>query len=253
MTDVTYPSGAWSTCHASMVQCHATLLDVCASTAASTLREHCVSLLRCVDVCRHLCMCAVADHGGRAGQADESHRHLMTCCAHRLHVMTECCGRVVRACSDRAMRANDPLTKRILAGGGDAGLTDTELMDHLYRMFAAGADGGVRVENKVKRDDSALDMGDHASLTRSKQKGNNTNVLINAFMKVLPNLVVTSGDNNKVYTGHDERASRLPTIGTNENDRAPSDMSRSLFEQLLRDVKRVEDDALECIDLARDL
>lgn len=261
MNDTGDPHNVWSACHASMGQCHATLLDVCASTADPSVRGHCVSLVRCVDVCRHLCLCAVADHGhvGRTdGRMDEPHRHLMVCCAHRMAAMVECCGRVVRACSDPAMRADDPLTKRILAGGGPTP-TDAELVDHLYRVFTAGRNVDrtvVQTEDKTKSDDSVVDMNDHSTFARNESRlkhsnNNNTNVLINTFMKVLPNLVVTMGGNNSVHAEHTERASELPSVRLADDDHTPEEMSRELFERLLRDIKRVEDDALECIDFAR--
>ena len=246
---------AWFSCHASMGQCHATLLDVCASTANESVRNRCVTLIRCTDVCRHLCMCAIADTTStRIDQMDAPHRHLMSCCAHRLESMVECCGHVVRACSDRAMRADGTLAKRILSGGGGDGpvWSDGELMDYLYHMFTTmGSNGDVQVENKAKSDDSEVVVGDESSFTRtesrSKQNSNNTNVLVNAFMKVLPNLVIATGDGNSVRAGH----AAAGHAGAGRNAFMPTEMSRTLFERLLRDVKRVEDDALECIDLAR--
>jgi hypothetical protein len=150
---------------------------------------------------------------------------------------------------------------RILQGGGwsDVGgsthnqLTDNDVLDYLYRMFTS--DKGVQVEKKDKRDNSAVWMGDGAqfrkSESRSKQNINsnntNTNVLVNAFMTVLPNRAATRGGDNDASI-HDGRPTHRPIPTSNDTG---MEMSRSMFEALLRVVKQVEDAANECIGWSR--
>ena len=195
---------------------------------------------------------------------------LLRCCTHRLESIVRCCGNVVRVCSDRAMHANGPLAKHILGGGGKCGgadpeMADSEVISQLYQMFINGSSNDEptqEVHRKSKSETTQAHAGRDLNLrsarvdSRSKSIDNGFRVLVNAFMKALPNIVIATGDNNSIRTGEVGRKAHQPP---NHPSEAPDlrlgqdqvGLSRDLFERLLRDIKRVEDAALECISTSR--
>lgn len=253
----------WSTCYNIMVVCRSTLYSVSKTTLNRELCHCCIDLLQCMDMCMQLCMCIVSE----VGRTTNPQQELMRCCTRRLETMVECCGNVIRVCSDRAMRANGPLAKHILGGGGrfgdaDSEMADSEVVSQLYKMFIDQSDDGSidsnkgsasvnqKHNNETNRTNAGGDLTNTRINTRSKSVDSGVRLLVNAFMKALPNIVIATGDHNSIRTGERSSCKDQPASlpAAHNAMQRPVGLSLNLFEALLSDIKRLEDAALDCID-----